>query len=130
MELFNVNGREIIAVNHEYANTKQNLPLTDGEVTSLEDVTLLQNAQGVAVFEVEETDVGWSIVLDSPYNRRITHNTEMAIQGPAAGHDLLKTDADPDGILALGTMNNCGACLLYTSPSPRDKRQSRMPSSA
>ena len=24
----------------------------------------------------------------------------------------------------------CGACLLYTSPSPRDKRQSRMPSSA
>ena len=24
----------------------------------------------------------------------------------------------------------CGNCLLYTSPSPRDKRQSRMPSSA
>ena len=24
----------------------------------------------------------------------------------------------------------CTACLLYTSPSPRDKRQSRMPSSA
>ena len=25
---------------------------------------------------------------------------------------------------------NTGTCLLYTSPSPRDKRQSRMPSSA
>ena len=24
----------------------------------------------------------------------------------------------------------CDYCLLYTSPSPRDKRQSRMPSSA
>ena len=24
----------------------------------------------------------------------------------------------------------CYGCLLYTSPSPRDKRQSRMPSSA
>ena len=24
----------------------------------------------------------------------------------------------------------CSVCLLYTSPSPRDKRQSRMPSSA
>ena len=24
----------------------------------------------------------------------------------------------------------CLSCLLYTSPSPRDKRQSRMPSSA
>ena len=32
-----------------------------------------------------------------------------------------------------GTLNasaNCIDCLLYTSPSPRDKRQSRMPSSA
>ena len=26
--------------------------------------------------------------------------------------------------------SNIGSCLLYTSPSPRDKRQSRMPSSA
>ena len=30
--------------------------------------------------------------------------------------------------LALGILNR--SCLLYTSPSPRDKRQSRMPSSA
>ena len=28
------------------------------------------------------------------------------------------------------TVTNVNACLLYTSPSPRDKRQSRMPSSA
>ena len=26
--------------------------------------------------------------------------------------------------------SECNRCLLYTSPSPRDKRQSRMPSSA
>ena len=26
--------------------------------------------------------------------------------------------------------DNTSCCLLYTSPSPRDKRQSRMPSSA
>ena len=31
---------------------------------------------------------------------------------------------------ALRVMMSGGACLLYTSPSPRDKRQSRMPSSA
>ena len=30
----------------------------------------------------------------------------------------------------LGTIAFADACLLYTSPSPRDKRQSRMPSSA
>ena len=29
-----------------------------------------------------------------------------------------------------GEFGGLGICLLYTSPSPRDKRQSRMPSSA
>ena len=30
----------------------------------------------------------------------------------------------------LGYLVHLATCLLYTSPSPRDKRQSRMPSSA
>ena len=30
----------------------------------------------------------------------------------------------------VGTIGHIDHCLLYTSPSPRDKRQSRMPSSA
>ena len=34
------------------------------------------------------------------------------------------------GIPAFFTPAGYGTCLLYTSPSPRDKRQSRMPSSA
>ena len=32
--------------------------------------------------------------------------------------------------LAHINMDECGACLLYTSPSPRDRQKSRMPSSA
>ena len=32
--------------------------------------------------------------------------------------------------VASATTNQASTCLLYTSPSPRDKRQSRMPSSA
>ena len=31
---------------------------------------------------------------------------------------------------SLNVQATCKDCLLYTSPSPRDKRQSRMPSSA
>ena len=31
---------------------------------------------------------------------------------------------------AMQDLHSIGTCLLYTSPSPRDKRQSRMPSSA
>ena len=33
-------------------------------------------------------------------------------------------------LLAYEQLNGDKDCLLYTSPSPRDKRQSRMPSSA
>ncbi len=110
MEAFQIGSRQVIAVNHEYVNTKINLPQNEGGVpASAEDVRKLQNLQGVTVMEVAEGADGWEIVLDSPLNRRITHNTPMRIAGPAAGHDLLKTDADPDGLEALGTMNNCGA---------------------
>ena len=109
MELFEIDGHEVIAVNHEYVNPKINLPRTAGEVQTAEDVDTLQKLQGVAVFEVARGANGWQVVVDSPFNRRITHQTEIAISGPAAGHDLLKTAADPSGTRVLGTMNNCGS---------------------
>ncbi|MEN0086955.1 MAG: PhoX family phosphatase [Pseudomonadota bacterium] len=110
MEHFAVNGHELIAVNHEYVNPKLNLPQNeDGVPTSADDVLKLQSLQGVTVMEVAEGDDGWDIVVDSPFNRRITQNTAMRLAGPAAGHDLLKTPTDPTGTEVLGTMNNCGA---------------------
>jgi len=110
MELFKVGNHELLAVNSEYVNSDINLAHTsDGMPTSAEDVLRLQQFQGVSVMEVAEDDDGWSVVIDSPFNRRIHHNTPMAIDGPAAGHDLLKTDADPTGTASLGTMNNCGS---------------------
>ena len=38
--------------------------------------------------------------------------------------------ASPDEVVFAGERGIYVDCLLYTSPSPRDKRQSRMPSSA
>lgn len=110
MELFTIGGRQVIAVNHEYVNPKLNLPNNDGGTpASAEDVRKLQNLQGVTVMEVAEGENGWRIVVDSPLNRRIDHNTPMRLSGPAAGHDLLKTEADPTGTASLGTFNNCGS---------------------
>ncbi len=110
MELFEYQGHQLIAVNHEYANPKLNLAANEGGVPlSSDDVLKLQNLQGLAVFEVVEGADGWEVVVDSPFNRRITQNTPMTIAGPAAGHRLLQTAADPAGTTVLGTMNNCGA---------------------
>jgi hypothetical protein len=110
MEIFNVGGRDILVVNNEYVNFKTNLAHTkDGVAASAEDVLRLQNFQGVTVMEIAEGRGGWKVVIDSPYNRRITNNTPMVLDGPAAGHDLLKTEADPTGTAVLGTSNNCGS---------------------
>ncbi len=110
MELFEVAGKQIIAVNSEYVNPKINLPAeAEGTPRTAEEVALLKNLQGVTVMEVADTGNGFEVVKDSSYNRRITHETEMVLAGPLAGHDLVKTKADPSGTMVKGTMNNCGS---------------------
>ncbi len=111
MESFVVDGAELITVNSEYVNPKINLPAaSEGMPQNAEEVTLLKNLQGVTVMEVTRGDDGtYSVAVDSPYNRRITHETQMTMDGPAAGHDLMKTNADPEGMSPKGTMNNCGS---------------------
>ena len=47
----------------------------------------------------------------------------------SSANQLLKLRKHLGRTLTVITITNNG-CLLYTSPSPRDKRQSRMPSSA
>ena len=45
--------------------------------------------------------------------------------------DKAGPDEEKNKIVAIAEkIEGMKACLLYTSPSPRDKRQSRMPSSA
>ena len=54
-------------------------------------------------------------------------NTVEAAQSgaPSSGGNLTKTQ-----LQAAGLMGSTATCLLYTSPSPRDRTRSRMPSSA
>ena len=53
--------------------------------------------------------------------------TEMVLLGNVALRAGKRIDWDSENLKAKG---NAEVCLLYTSPSPRDQRGSRMPSSA
>ena len=53
----------------------------------------------------------------------ITDDAVVTVEAPAPASTLTKVASNDTDV-------QVGDCLLYTSPSPRDKRQSRMPSSA
>ncbi|MCV6587941.1 MAG: PhoX family phosphatase [Marinobacterium sp.] len=100
-------NRALMAVNNEYTNYEYLFP-HGGKAMTADDVKKAQAAHGVSIFEVQrDVDGNWRYVPGGYYNRRITAYTRMELTGPAAGHDLLKTAADPSGRLALGTFNNC-----------------------
>ncbi|MBO9435954.1 PhoX family phosphatase [Ruegeria sp. R13_0] len=108
-DVFFHDGHVLLVVNNEYTNRDilwGNNP--DAKAASDDDVAKGMMAHGVTVVEIANTDGTWGIVKDSPYNRRITPQTDMTLTGPAAGHDLMKTAADPTGTTSKGTWNNCG----------------------
>ncbi|MYH35664.1 MAG: DUF839 domain-containing protein, partial [Rhodospirillaceae bacterium] len=109
MALFQSGRHSILAVNNEYTNRSIMYGMRDSmKPENADDVRKGKAAHGVSVMEVAQSGGKWQVVKDSPFNRRITADTPMEITGPAAGHDLLKTKADPTGRRSLGTWNNCG----------------------
>ena len=98
--------------NHEYTIPHLMFPGLADEKAGLEGTTAESTAielaaHGGSIVEIRKVGGQWQVVGDSPYNRRVTAATEMTISGPAAGHDRLKTNADPSGLKILGMLNNC-----------------------
>ncbi len=99
----------VLAANSEYINRKF-MHAHKGESMSLDDVNKEIAAHGVNVFEVKRSSKNeWKVVKNSKLNRRFHGNAaEFEMTGPVAGHDLVKTKADPSGMKIVGTFNNCG----------------------
>ena len=55
----------------------------------------------------------------------LVHSIDISVEGIHFLEELI-----PAEYIAYRSIAIALSCLLYTSPSPRDKRQSRMPSSA
>ena len=100
------------------------------DLTVTNDLTLLNNrvrvpsSNGLNV--VGSTDTAGRPIKVNGAHIGGTYTGSNPAPGEILTSGIVDVDIKPGGTTAL-TLN---ACLLYTSPSPRDKRQSRMPSSA
>jgi secreted PhoX family phosphatase len=108
------NRRGLLCVNHEYTNEEVMFPgIVRQDLICFNDMTadlvaIEMAAHGVSIVEIVREGEDWPPVLDSRHNRRISPaETMMSVDGPAAGHDRMKTSADPSGTQILGTLNNC-----------------------
>lgn len=111
--------RGILCVNNEFTLDEMMFPQHPGMVGALrgdgrdyvvknpQAVDVAKAAVGVSVIEIARVRGRWQMVKDSRFNRRITAETPIDIGGPARGAALLRTQADPDGVRALGTFGNC-----------------------
>ena len=95
MEVFAHGDKSLLVVNNEYTNRsiiwgnrEEGKPIND------DDINKGKMAHGLTVVEIAESENGWAVVKDSPFNRRVTPDTAMEMTGPAAGHDLVKTAAE------------------------------------
>ncbi|MCD6252595.1 MAG: PhoX family phosphatase [Psychrobacter sp.] len=115
----------LLVMNHEYVNSSDLSPfgyyvIRDNDAAPLfqnrrlaSDVRREVNCHGVAVVEMTRRadGMGYEMVANSKYNRRITSSTTAQLAGPVAGSDLVKTKFDPTGFQTRGINNNCGAGL-------------------
>ncbi|WP_076259284.1 PhoX family protein [Intrasporangium flavum] len=101
--------RALLVTNHEY--TDENLMFPTGEYDDATVKKIAMAAHGMAVVTIERGRAEGSWVRAdhrrAKHNRRITVHTEFALHGPAAGHELLRTAADPTGTRVHGTFGNC-----------------------
>ena len=89
----------------------------DGNVFAMEAIE--KGAKFSIVDDLEQKDIHDNVVY--------VENSLKALQDLSNHHRSL---FDTKVIGITGSNGKTTTCLLYTSPSPRDKRQSRMPSSA
>ena len=87
------------------------------------------NGKFIASADVERDELDWGTIgwLSRPESTGAQDIVAMEVSlSPGYGHDFHKHPDQEEVIYVI----EGSVCLLYTSPSPRDRTRSRMPSSA
>ena len=100
----------LMTVNHEYDDPTLMYPA--GKYTQRQIAWFGIYSHGLSVVTIKRGQVAGSWYREknlatATKNRRINADTEFHVTGPADGHALLQTTADPSGSRIKGTLNNC-----------------------
>ena len=139
--LINVRSIECESRNGGFINIRES---SSGEIALFSAIlgigSVLENSSPVFLDEPDlslhpEWQKSYISLLQSSLREFVGHHIIVATHSPlivssskAANTEIISLD---DSTFAKNdSLYGSSSCLLYTSPSPRDKRQSRMPSSA
>ena len=104
----------LLVMNHEYIDNQEILHpkvnTISADVRDEDEVLREINCHGVSIIQIQKDPQTQIISLNkkSAFNRRITAATPIDFEGPVKGDVLLRTKVSPEGVLTLGTINNCG----------------------
>ena len=100
---------------------------TDDTLTQLNDITENNTASDSFKSKTNEALAGFIPTLLGAAVGGAMYGKEGIGRGAVLAHDLKQAE---DAQRAQAEQAQAKDCLLYTSPSPRDRQKSRMPSSA
>ncbi|WP_460794814.1 PhoX family protein [Nocardioides pacificus] len=105
--------RALLVVNHEYTDEALMFPTGDYAEADIKKIAIANHGMSVVEIKRGRTPGSWKRVpvRNTRYNRRLHDQTTFMMTGPAAGHERLRTSADPSGTKVLGTFNNCAGGL-------------------
>ena len=115
-----------------------------GQIINVSSTTVRASITGVPNQDFNAASISEVIFIGFAGNDRFTNSTSINSRliggdgddtlGGGSGDDIINGGTGDDNVAGNDGNDRLigfnGACLLYTSPSPRDQRGSRMPSSA
>lgn len=107
MEFFAVDDEHaVLAVNNEYVAAY--LFYQNDSQPTAEEVEKTQTGMGVTLLALVKQNDQWQLDKQSALSRKVTAQSTLQLDGPAAAHALLQGVRDPSGTTSLGTWANCG----------------------
>ena len=116
-------GFQLLCAIHD-GSLHQHLPQTDGyEEHGGWDGNVTEHGVNIIEGSRLEEIMGDKITVNSTHHQGVKDPGSLRVTAFSSHDGLIEA-------VEIEKLSFCIGCLLYTSPSPRDKRQSRMPSSA